>query len=132
VPQRILFTVLAGQFILAAALAGLYVAHVRHSSVFKPESLSYLRRYYYVSAHETFLWFSKRAFIGTFSYMADTRWAKLVMLIYATGVSALLAHRGGDKAAYGVSGRFASDLSPHCARFFLSLVPGTRHISCRF
>jgi uncharacterized membrane protein len=46
VPQRILFTALAGQFILAAALVGLYVAHVRHSSVFKPENLSYLSRYY--------------------------------------------------------------------------------------
>jgi hypothetical protein len=97
VPRRVLFTLIAGQCILAACLAGLYLVHIRYSSVFKPASLSYLRRYYYVSAHETFLSFSKRAFIGTFSYMVNTRWAKLTMLIFAAGVSALLANRGGKR-----------------------------------
>ena len=95
VPSRLLLTILAGQCVLAAALAGLYLAHIRHSGVFTSQGLSYLRQYYYVSTHETFFSFSKRACIGTFSYMADKRWAMLAMLIYAAGISALLANRGG-------------------------------------
>ena len=74
----------------------LYIDHVGQSKVFKDESMSYLRQFFYVRGSETLLGFTSRALYGTFSYLVSPEGHKLALLsilVFLAGLAAVVTHR---------------------------------------
>jgi 4-amino-4-deoxy-L-arabinose transferase-like glycosyltransferase len=93
IPRKVLFTFICAQLVLAAVLGWLFLSYIRREDVFSPSSLLYLKSFYYVPSSERLLDFSRRAFVGTFSYLVSQKRAIFSMFIFLAGVAALMAGR---------------------------------------
>lgn len=89
VPLRIQLTFVTAQVVVGVIFAWLYVRMSAYSQIF---DLTYLNSYF-LRPSETLIGFSKRAFIETFAYMVNRRWAYLIMVVFAAGLVAIVIKR---------------------------------------
>jgi uncharacterized membrane protein len=110
VPRRLVIHFFATQAVLTSIVVWLYLSRVRRSMAFETTSVSYLDRFFYRRGTETIFGFSRRACIGTFSYLMGHKLALPLLIVLLAGAAAFLFGRATAKrsTAFLVLGPFAA------------------------
>lgn len=102
-PRRMVWIILAWQFVFTAVLAWLYLTFVRPWIPFGPHAtMDYLKPYYFAPAQETPLGFVWRAFSTSFEHVSGSKAGIPLMLAVVSGIVALFMGRTRAPRAMGL------------------------------